>query len=322
MSNLEGIRKKIIAYLYSKFGKKTFSIKYKEIAKATGENYSNTLNAMTSLMRNGFIERLEGGPGKIPVLKLTEKVLRECSKDVVNHAKVDTKDAKDNQEVDTKEVQDSLILKFEDKDTRVIYDDEYGYVVPIPDIAKAIGIHRSTLSSLIRRNKEIFEGHFVRIKTPISGKSPYALTRKGIIAYLQKTETSRMKPEVKENIIRFQRWATEKLDELITGGKAEASPEEQNEFMSLIQEYTGINDEGLRKLVYQIQDNVNKTIAEDIARTVNYVRGVVEERIQSLPDQSIKEKHHTLKMLDEEIERLRKMKDSLQGEIYYLKAKK
>jgi prophage antirepressor-like protein len=102
---------------------------------------------------------------------------------------------------------------------RVIMHEEQA-VIPLNDIADGIGIDRSSLHKLLKRNEDIL-GEFVSMVIMTSEAGPretICLTRDGVTGILMKMDYNRSKlPKIKENIIGFQKWAIETLSKIISG---------------------------------------------------------------------------------------------------------
>ena len=98
---------------------------------------------------------------------------------------------------------------------RLIQDGDK-WVVPVVDIAEAIGYHRSKLHAIIQRDPEMFDGFVTVTGTnpgPKGGRPELiAVTEKGVYLVLLGLSPSRIKSEAKrQRIIAFKRWAVKTL---------------------------------------------------------------------------------------------------------------
>ena len=306
------VQLRLMEHLEEKFGGQEFCVGYKDLADEVGEDYRRIISGMTELIRKGYLERVKGGKGRTPVLRIA---VFEDSRDGADKvSKEDIRGLRTTQERDIE------IFNFEDQTTRVIYDEEHGYVVPLPDIANAVGVNKAGFYKLIERNREIFEPYIVERK-PSDQRKVKALTRKGIIAYLQKAETRNMPAETKERIIQFQRWATEKLDTLLAEGKVEMDSEEHEAVMNTFQQLSGLSDENLQKIMSQLMERsfeaIQGVIQEEAARLVNYTKGLMEENYNGTVSElkeKIQRKDEQLEQSEKEINYLQKKKDQLHEE--------
>lgn len=98
-------------------------------------------------------------------------------------------------------------------DVRFICTADMGWVIPVVDISKALGIPKTTGSDLISRNKELFEPYLTIVRLTRSINNPTidnikCLTREGLIMFLMKLTPSRMDDkDVASRIMEFQQWA-------------------------------------------------------------------------------------------------------------------
>lgn len=95
-------------------------------------------------------------------------------------------------------------------DVRFICTFDMGWVIPVTDVSKALGINKDTQSKLLSRNKMEFEQFLTHVDITSTSeqvapvKVP-CLTRDGITMYLMKLTPSRMEdPEVGKRITEFQ----------------------------------------------------------------------------------------------------------------------
>jgi predicted DNA-binding protein YlxM (UPF0122 family) len=93
-------------------------------------------------------------------------------------------------------------------------------MMPLNDIADGVGIDRSSLRKLLKRNEKILEGFVSKvIMTSEAGpRETVCLTRDGVTGILMKMDYTRSKlPKIKDNIIGFQKWAIDTLSKIISG---------------------------------------------------------------------------------------------------------
>lgn len=92
---------------------------------------------------------------------------------------------------------------------RFIFTAEMGWVVPVVDISKALGINKDTQSRALSRNKMEFKPFLTHVDIKSTSeqvakvKTP-CLTRDGITMYLMKLTPSRLEDGVGEKISEFQ----------------------------------------------------------------------------------------------------------------------
>lgn len=104
-------------------------------------------------------------------------------------------------------------------DVRFICTADLGWVIPVIDISKALGIPKTTGNDLISRNKELFEPYLttVRLTRSINNSTidnVKCLTREGLIMFLMKLTPSRMEDkDIASRIVEFQQWAVSIIGE-------------------------------------------------------------------------------------------------------------
>ena len=259
------LRELLLEYFVENFGDRQFSVKLKDVAEEFGEDYQRVVNHVNTLIRRGELERPSGPQqGSTPVLRVPKK-LEDCSHDANKYEITKQEDVQARE--DFARVDEFFNFNFEDKTTRIIRTDSHGYVVPIPDIANAVGIRPSSLYQFINRNYDGFEGMVVEVSTnpdPEGKRTTRALTRKGITMYLQKADATATKPEVREKIVQFQRWTNDKVDTLITEGEVKLSGSEHNQIVQQLQEITQISDEDLAKVMTSFIQQVNDLVTSKL----------------------------------------------------------
>lgn len=92
--------------------------------------------------------------------------------------------------------------------------------IPLIDIADGVGLDRSGLRKLLKRNERILGNYVLRVIMSSSqgDVETICMTRDGVVGILMKTDFGKMKdPDKQANVISFQRWAIETLSKIISG---------------------------------------------------------------------------------------------------------
>lgn len=114
-----------------------------------------------------------------------------------------------------------LPMLFGEAQVRIMRAEDGTPLIPLVDVAEAIGYNPRWLRDIITRNPKLFEGYLGRVTRPKStGGRPaiQGFTKEGIIAILLKVAPSRVKDSQKcDLILKFQRWAIETLTAVIDG---------------------------------------------------------------------------------------------------------
>ncbi len=109
--------------------------------------------------------------------------------------------------------------KFQEIPVRIVQG-EKDRMIPLVDIARAVGYDDRVLRSHIDREPALFAGMEGRIVTMTPGgpQEVRCLTRDGVIGILMKLSSSRIKNhEIRERVVAFQRWAIETLGKVMDG---------------------------------------------------------------------------------------------------------
>ncbi len=112
-----------------------------------------------------------------------------------------------------------LTVPFQEIPVRIVQR-EKDRVIPLVDIARALGYERSTLLRNVARNPELFDGMAGAVKMTTHGglQDVVCLTRDGVIGLMMRLDAGRsQKPELKEKILKFQRWAIKALGQVMDG---------------------------------------------------------------------------------------------------------
>jgi len=94
-------------------------------------------------------------------------------------------------------------------DVRFICTADMGWVIPVVDISKALGISKQSQSALLKSHENEFAPFLATVNLTLTSEHPRivnlkCLTRDGITMYLMKLTPSRMEPEVGKRISEFQ----------------------------------------------------------------------------------------------------------------------
>lgn len=145
----------------------------------------------------------------------------------------------------------AIISKFSDKDIRII-DVDNDLLLPVIDIAEAIGYDNDSMTRVIRRNAEVFEGFTRTVEMTVNGKlfTTRCVNESGLYLLFGKIDISRIKSEdAKDAIISFQRWIATTLKELRESRTVKITPmqtpgevlKDEMSIAMMIQEYLGLD---------------------------------------------------------------------------------
>lgn len=112
-----------------------------------------------------------------------------------------------------------LTTHFQEVPVRIIQR-EKDRMIPLVDIAKALGHEVRVLRTHIDRNPALFEGLEGRIvmMSPGGLQETRCLTRDGVLGLMMKLDTSRLKDEtIRQKIVTFQHWAIKTLGQVLDG---------------------------------------------------------------------------------------------------------
>lgn len=125
-----------------------------------------------------------------------------------------------------------LLEQFHGKDIRIIHKPDKNAMIPVNDIADALGYDRQPIHSIIKRYTELFEplqGIIVTM-TPGGPQNTLCLKRDGVVGLLMRLDYNRIKdPARRSLIIEFQKWAIDTLGRIMGGDIKLPLPEYQNE---------------------------------------------------------------------------------------------
>ena len=111
------------------------------------------------------------------------------------------------------------IESFQGIPVRIIQKNDQG-MIPLNDVADGIGIDRSGLRQLLKRNERVLSEYVgkVMIPSPSGEQETVCLSRDGITGILMKMDISRMKdPQKRDKVVVFQKWAIETLSKIVKG---------------------------------------------------------------------------------------------------------
>ena len=93
-----------------------------------------------------------------------------------------------------------------------IVSPERGDMIPVVDIARALGMNRGNLSRLLKKQQAYFKEHtgIVKLTTPKGAQDLVCITEFGAIGLLYKIDAGdSAEDEITKKILAFQNWATE-----------------------------------------------------------------------------------------------------------------
>jgi len=169
-------------------------------------------------------------------------------KDKEIHSKVDVKDC-------IEEIFNNIPMR--------LYKTEKGYVIPISCIYKALNLTSQSIYDLLSNYKELFEPYLTSVtlvKSEKGNPNRTCLTRDGVIGLLMKISYNRLTPNKKKLVLEFQKWAIEKLGQLISTGEVKISNQEQNNIKINVANTIGASDENIEKLLTNIRNSLDDNI--------------------------------------------------------------
>jgi len=174
---------------------------------------------------------------------------------IVNDVKVENKsNIEKDKEINSKDdVNDYIEEKFNNI-PMILYKTEKGYAVSISNIAIALDVTWDYVSQVIERNKELLQSSIVTIDNKKS------LTRDGIIGFIMKISYNRLTPDKKKLVLEFQKWAIEKLGQLMSTGEIKISNQEQHNIKTNVANTIGVSDEDIEKLLADIRNSLDDNI--------------------------------------------------------------
>jgi len=140
-----------------------------------------------------------------------------------------------------------------------LYKTEKGYVVPLIDIAKGLHTNWDAVNKIIIRNEELFSDYLYNPHDILSDELK-SLTRDGVIGLLMKISYNRLSPDKKKLVLEFQKWAIEKLGQLMSNGEIKISNQEQNNIKTNVANTIGVSDEDIEKMLTDIRNSLDDNI--------------------------------------------------------------
>jgi len=144
-----------------------------------------------------------------------------------------------------------------------LYMTEKGYVIPISCIYKALNLTSQSIYDLLSNYKELFEPYLTSVtlvKSEKGNPNRTCLTRDGVIGLLMKISYNRLTPDKKKLVLEFQKWAIEKLGQLMSTGEVKISSQEQHNIKTNVANTIGVSDEDIEKLLADIKNTLDDNI--------------------------------------------------------------
>ena len=254
-STMERINKvnKLKKYLLATFPEGKFSANTYSFNNEIGVKGQIT-PYMDILIKEGFIKKVKNAkkgknyqPAEYEIISCmpNDDVKSNIEKDEEIHSKVD--------------VNDFIEKNFNGIPMR-LYKTEKGYVIPITDIVNALDTSRQHLHKLLKENEELFNNWVVNLTLTTDSAKNKCLTRDGVIGLLMKISYNRLTPDKKKLVLEFQKWAIEKLGQLISTGEVKISNQEQHNIKTNVANTIGVSDEDIEKLLADIRNSLDDNI--------------------------------------------------------------
>ena len=128
---------------------------------------------------------------------------------------------------------------FQDIPVRIVQH-EKDRLIPLVDIARAIGYDRKSIRLHIDREPALFEGMEGRVVTLTPGgqQEVRCLTRDGVLGLLMKLSASRIRNgDTRTRVIAFQRWAMRTLGKVMDGRTGEIAPPPGSRAAALLEDH-------------------------------------------------------------------------------------
>lgn len=171
---------------------------------------------------------------------------------------------------------DPLIIddEFNGIPVRYVCTADMGWVIPVTDISKALGINKDTQSKVLSRGKNEFEPFLTRVYVTSTSKNKQktnlpCLTRDGMTMYLMKLTPSRMNdPEIGKRISEFQIKVVKAFGEYLDYYKV---PQWWARRESVKLKYKGMTDAINDHLVYNVPEDKKWLVFATEADMLNVV---------------------------------------------------
>ena len=254
-STMERINKvnKLKKYLLATFPEGKFSANTYSFNNEIGVKGQIT-PYMEILIKEGFIKKVKNAkkgknyqPAEYEIISCmpNDDIKSNIEKDEEIHSKVD--------------VNDFIEKNFNGIPMR-LYKTEKGYVIPITDIVNALDTSRQHLHKLLKENEELFNNWVVNLTLTTDSAKNKCLTRDGVIGLLMKISYNRLTPDKKKLVLEFQKWAIEKLGQLISTGEVKISNQEQHNIKTNVANTIGVSDEDIEKMLTDIRNSLDDNI--------------------------------------------------------------
>ena len=254
-STMERINKvnKLKKYLLATFPEGKFSANTYSFNNEIGVKGQIT-PYMDILIKEGFIKKVKNA--------IKGKNYQPAEYEIISYMSNDDikSNIEKNEEIHSKvDVNDFIEKNFNGIPMR-LYKTEKGYVIPITDIVNALDTSRQHLHKLLKENEELFNNWVVNLTLTTDSAKNKCLTRDGVIGLLMKISYNRLSPDKKKLVLEFQKWAIEKLGQLISIGEVKISNQEQNNIKINVANTIGASDEDIEKLLADIRNSLDDNI--------------------------------------------------------------
>ena len=188
-------------------------------------------------------------------------------------------------------VDDFKVELFKDIPMR-LYKTDKGYVVPISNIYKALGLDKQLFSQMIKINYELFEPWLVNVTltSQKSGNKNTCLTRDGVIGALMKISYNRISEDKQKLVLDFQKWAIEKLTILISVGEVKLDEQEHAQVQSNISSIINVSETDMDLLFNQFEEDFTKFLESTkiMVKVADEKRNIAERKATDLEFQNKK----------------------------------
>jgi predicted DNA-binding protein YlxM (UPF0122 family) len=188
-------------------------------------------------------------------------------------------------------VNNFIVDKFEDIELK-LYKTDKGYAMSIADIARSLHVDRQTIHDLIDRNYDLFVNWLVSVTLTRSNNATtnLCLLRDGVLGIIMKISLKRLSDDKKKHVLNFQKWAIEKLGQLLTEGKVELTEQEHSKTQTNIKEITNLSDTNMDLLFNQFEDEFTKFIesTKSMVKSAEEKRNLAERKATDLEYQNQK----------------------------------
>jgi len=254
-STMERINKvnKLKKYLLATFPEGKFSANTYSFNNEIGVKGQIT-PYMEILIKEGFIKKVKNAKKGKNYQPAEYEIISYISDDYIKS------NIEKNEEIHSKVNVNNFIEKNFNGIPMRLYKTEKGYVIPITDIVNALDTSRQHLHKLLKENEELFNNWVVNLTLTTDSAKNKCLTRDGVIGLLMKISYNRLTPDKKKLVLEFQKWAIEKLGQLISTGEVKISNQEQHNIKTNVANTIGVSDEDIEKLLANIRNSLDDNI--------------------------------------------------------------